>query len=185
MTRKKKGILLVSVLLVICLLTSAVAVVAKKANESVVTVIPVESIYMESYVESTNVEGNVATSATQKVKVAKDTTIEQVYVKQGDRVHKGEKLVTFDMTLTELELSIAQLTKKSQELQLDKAKKSLTNLENGGPIEEEEYNADDIDAVSYTHLDVYKRQLWKLGVLTVSPGRSWKLSADIRSAGFL
>ena len=77
MTRKKKGILLVSVLLVICLLTSAVAVVAKKANESVVTVIPVESIYMESYVESTNVEGNVATSATQKVKVAKDTTIEQ------------------------------------------------------------------------------------------------------------
>lgn len=45
MTRKKKGILLVSVLLVICLLTSAVAVVAKKANESVVTVIPVESIY--------------------------------------------------------------------------------------------------------------------------------------------
>ena len=146
MTRKKKGILLVSVLLVICLLTSAVAVVAKKANESVVTVIPVESIYMESYVESTNVEGNVATSATQKVKVAKDTTIEQVYVKQGDRVHKGEKLVTFDMTLTELELSIAQLTKKSQELQLDKAKKSLTNLENGGPIEEEEYNADDIDA---------------------------------------
>lgn len=146
MTRKKKGIFLVSVLLVICLLTSAVAVVAKKANESVVTVIPVESIYMESYVESTNVEGNVATSATQKVKVAKDTTIEQAYVKQGDRVHKGEKLVTFDMTLTELELSIAQLTKKSQELQLDKAKKSLTNLENGGPIEEEEYHADDIDA---------------------------------------
>ena len=92
MTRKKKGIFLVSVLLVICLLTSAVAVVAKKANESVVTVIPVESIYMESYVESTNVEGNVATSATQKVKVAKDTTIEQVYVKQGDRVHKGEKI---------------------------------------------------------------------------------------------
>ena len=29
---------------------------------------------------------------------------------------------------------------------MDKAKKSLTNLENGGPIEEEEYNADDIDA---------------------------------------
>ena len=45
-------------------------------------------------------------------------------------MHKGENVVTFFLRLTELELSIAQLTKKSQELQLDKAKKSLTNLEN-------------------------------------------------------
>lgn len=142
MTRKKKGILVLVTILVICLLTGTVAVVAQKTSQNVVTVVPVDNIYMESYAESTNIEGNVSTSATQKVKVDKDSSIEKVYVKQGDQVHKGDNLVTFDMTLKELELSIARLTKKSQQLQLDKAKERLESLENGGAIEESDTTRD-------------------------------------------
>lgn len=141
MSRKKKGILIICTILIVCLLTTTVAVVAKRANESVITVIPVDSIYMQNYVEATNVEGNISSTATQKVKVSKDSIIQEAYVKQGDQVHKGDNLLTFDMTLTELELSIAQLTKQSQQMQLKKANERLTSLQNGGPIEEEDGNS--------------------------------------------
>ena len=138
MTRKKKGIIILCILLVICLLTGTVAVVVQRINASAVTVVPVDSIFMESYAETTNVEGNVSTSATQKVKLSDDTSILEVYVQEGDQVHKGDNLLTFDMTLTELELSIAQLTRRSQQLQLEEAQERLESLENGGPIENED-----------------------------------------------
>ena len=138
MTRKKKGIAILCILLVICLLTGTIAVAVQRVNAKTVTVVPVDSIFMESYAQTTNVEGNVSTSATQKVKISDDTSIQEVYVKEGDQVHKGDNLLTFDMTLTELELSIAQLTKKSQQLQLEKAQERLESLKNGGPIEDED-----------------------------------------------
>lgn len=138
MTRKKKGIVILCILLVICLLTGTIAAVVQRVNAGTVTVVPVDSIFMESYAQTTNVEGNVSTSATQKVKISDDTSIQEVYVKEGDQVHKGDNLLTLDMTLTELELSIAQLTKKSQELQLEKAQERLESLKNGGPIEDED-----------------------------------------------
>ena len=149
MTRKKKGIAILCILLVICLLTGTIAVAVQRVNAKTVTVVPVDSIFMESYAQTTNVEGNVSTSATQKVKISDDTSIQEVYVKEGDQVHKGDNLLTFDMTLTELELSIAQLTKKSQQLQLEKAQERLESLKNGGPIEDEDetpYKGADTDS---------------------------------------
>ncbi len=48
-------------------------------------------------------------NVTQNITVDKDMIIDQVYVQQGDSVSVGDPLITFDMTLVEMELNIARL----------------------------------------------------------------------------
>ncbi|MGI6070657.1 MAG: hypothetical protein ACOYBE_09540 [Blautia sp.] len=134
--KKKVVISVVSVLLVISLVTGGI-IAARNANAKTVLVVPVSNMSMGMYNEE-SIEGQVATSVTQKVKLDKDSIIEKVYVAQGDHVRRGDKLITFDMTLKEMELEIAVLTKQQQQQNLKKAKERLASLQNGGPIEEEE-----------------------------------------------
>ena len=60
--------------------------------------------------------------------------IQEIYVSKGDEVKPGDKLISFDMTLVEMELNIAKLKLQKQQQDLAVAKKRLTSLQNGGPI---------------------------------------------------
>ena len=74
--------------------------------------------------------------ATQSVNIDKDMIIKEVYVSKGDSVKKGDQLMSFDMTLVQMELNIAKLKQKQQEQDLNKAINRLSSLKNGGKIEE-------------------------------------------------
>ncbi len=113
------------------------AVYFKKSRQETVPVVQVESIASDYYTDDTMLEGNIVTNVTQNVNVDKDMIIQQVYVNEGDSVSKGDKLISFDMTLVQMELNIARLKKQQQEQDLEKAVNRLTSLKNGGPIEEE------------------------------------------------
>ena len=63
---------------------------------------------------------------TQNVNMDKDMIIEKIYVSQGDDVKKGDNLISFDMTLVEMELNIAKLKQQKQEQDLTKAQNRLT-----------------------------------------------------------
>lgn len=69
---------------------------------------------------------------------------------QGDDVKKGDNLISFDMTLVEMELNIAKLKLQKQEQDLARAQKRLVSLQNGGPIEDNTDSTDDtgLDSVS-------------------------------------
>ena len=71
--------------------------------------------------------------------------IEKIYVSQGDDVKKGDNLISFDMTLVEMELNIAKPKQQKQEQDLTKAQNRLTSLQNGGPIEDSTDSTDDTD----------------------------------------
>lgn len=71
--------------------------------------------------------------------------IEKIYVSQGDDVKKGDNLISFDMTLVEMELNIAKLKLQKQEQDLTKAQNRLTSLQNGGPIEDSTDSTDDTE----------------------------------------
>lgn len=109
----------------------------KKANQKEVMVVSVDSIKSDFFMPSTSLEGHITTNVTQNITVGKDMIIDQVYVQQGDSVSVGDPLITFDMTLVEMELNIARLRDQQYEQQLDKAADRLYSLENGGPIEVE------------------------------------------------
>lgn len=108
----------------------------KKANQTEVSVINVGSIAETYYSQDTYLEGYITTNVSQNITVDKDMVIEEVYVQKGDTVNQGDKLVSFDMTLVEMELNIARLKKQKQEQDLNKAQKRLYSLQNGGPVDE-------------------------------------------------
>ena len=97
------------------------AVYFKKSRQETVPVVQVESIASDYYTDDTMLEGNIVTNVTQNVNVDKDMIIQQVYVNEGDSVSKGDKLISFDMTLVQMELNIARLKKQQQEQDLETA----------------------------------------------------------------
>ena len=117
------------------------AVYYKKSHQKTVSVVSVDSLAGQYYMDDTNLEGNIVTSAVQNVSVDKDMIIKEVYVSKGDSVKKGNQLMSFDMTLVQMELNIAKLKQQQQEQDLNKAINRLNSLKNGGKIEESDGDA--------------------------------------------
>lgn len=122
----------------------------KKSRMKEVVVIPVEDLAVDYYSEDTTLDGTITTNVSQRITMDKDMVVENLYVSKGDEVKKGDLLVTFDMTLVEMELNIAKLKQEKRYQDLAKAKKRLSNLQNGGSIED---NSSDLDADSLSWSD--------------------------------
>ncbi len=133
---KKKIIIGVLIAALIAGGTAGGAVYYRKSHQSEVSVVSVDSLASQYYTDDTSLEGNIATSAVQSITIDKDMIVQDVYVSKGDTVKKGDKLVSFDMTLVQMELKIAKLKQEQQEQNLAKAQKRLASLQNGGPVEE-------------------------------------------------
>ena len=121
-------------------------------KESKVTEVPVTSVsnLQTDWYSETTLDGTITTNVSQNVNMDKDMIIEKIYVSQGDDVKKGDNLISFDMTLVEMELNIAKLKLQKQEQDLARAQKRLVSLQNGGPIEDNTDSTDDTgpDSVS-------------------------------------
>lgn len=116
-------------------------------KESKVTEVPVTSVsnLMTDWYSETTLDGTITTNVAQNVNMDKDMIIEKIYVSQGDDVKRGDNLISFDMTLVEMELNIAKLKLQKQEQDLTKAQNRLTSLQNGGPIEDSTDSTDDTE----------------------------------------
>lgn len=118
----------------------------KEMNQVEVMVMSVDSLASDYYMQDTNLEGNITSSVSQTIYQENDMIVEQIHVSQGDSVKKGDLLVSFDMTLVEMELNIAKLRMQKYEMDLAAAEKRLKSLKNGGPIYEtggDSYTGDD------------------------------------------
>ena len=112
-----------------------------------VTEVPVTSVsnLLTDWYSETTLDGTITTNVSQNINMDKDMIIEKIYVSQGDDVKKGDNLISFDMTLVEMELNIAKLKLQKQEQDLTKAQNRLTSLQNGGPIEDSTDSTDELD----------------------------------------
>ena len=81
-----------------------------------------------------HIEWNCICQCNTEDSIEKDMIIQEIYVSKGDEVKPGDKLISFDMTLVEMELNIAKLKLQKQQQDLAAAKKRLASLQNGGPI---------------------------------------------------
>ena len=106
----------------------------RKGSQKEVLVASVSDLAGERYDSDTTLSGTVYANATQRISIEKDMIIQEIYVSKGDEVKPGDKLISFDMTLVEMELNIAKLKLQKQQQDLAAAKKRLTSLQNGGPI---------------------------------------------------
>ena len=106
----------------------------QKSNVKEVYVVKVESIEETYYSEDTSITGNITTNISQNISFDRDVIVLDLPVSKGDHVKKGDTLITFDMTLAEMELNIAKLKRQLQEVNLVKAQNRLYSLQNGGSI---------------------------------------------------
>ncbi len=122
--------------LIVALAAGGIYTGLRHVKESKVTEVPVTSVnnLLTDWYSETTLDGTITTNVTQNVNMDKDMIIDKIYVSQGDDVKKGDNLISFDMTLVEMELNIAKLKLQKQEQDLAKAQKRLTSLQNGGPI---------------------------------------------------
>ena len=70
-----------------------------------VTEVPVTSVsnLLTDWYSETTLDGTITTNVSQNINMDKDMIIEKIYVSQGDDVKKGDNLISFDMTLVEME----------------------------------------------------------------------------------
>lgn len=133
---KKKIIIGILVAALVVGGTAGGGVYYRQSHQKTVSVVSVDSLAGDYYADDTTLEGNIVASAVQNISVDKDMIIEKVYVSKGDSVKKDDKLISFDMTLVEMELNIAKLKQQQQEQNLNKAISRLTSLKNGGPVDD-------------------------------------------------
>lgn len=78
--------------------------------------------------------GPVTTDRIQTVNLSTTQTVTEVYVQQGDEVKKGDPLLAFDTTLTDLALEKKRLEVEKQKLQLENAQDELARINNLKPM---------------------------------------------------
>lgn len=102
---------------------------ARNAHRGNVDVYAVSDFSMTNYWGDTSqTSGMVSTDQMQKIFLSDTQKVKQVYVKEGQTVRKGDKLLSYDTTLTALDIERAQIDYERQQLQQETAKKELERL---------------------------------------------------------
>ena len=102
---------------------------ARNARRGNVDVYAVSDFSMTNYWGDTSqTSGMVSTDQMQKIFLSDTQKVKQVYVKEGQTVRKGDKLLSYDTTLTALDIERAQINYERQQLQQETAKKELERL---------------------------------------------------------
>lgn len=90
-----------------------------------VEVVPVSSHYAMFYDDMTSFDGRVTTENLQSVYASDTQTVTEIFVNEGDRVNKGDPLLSYDTTLTEIQLERKRIAVQQAELDLKNAKDEL------------------------------------------------------------
>ena len=98
-----------------------------------------------SWGEDSSSQGTVVSNVSQKVRVPDDKVINKVYVQEGDKVKVGDKLLSYDTTLLELDKELQELTVIELGLELKAANADLNKLYNTTPVARKSSNYDTSD----------------------------------------
>ena len=126
--KRMKAIVITCIVLVIVLAVVGILLVVRK-NSKTVNVYAVQDIAMTDYWGDTSSSyGSVRTDQMQTVYVSETQTVTQVYVQEGQQVAVGDKLLAYDTTLSDLEISRKDLEIQGLQQSLKNAKKEYNTL---------------------------------------------------------
>ena len=104
-------------------------------NTEPVYVFPFEYVGMTEYWgDSQESHGPVSTDKIQTIYLSDTQTVTEILVSEGDTVKKGDLLMSFDTTLSDLALERKRLDVEKLKLQLDDAKKQLKKINSMKPM---------------------------------------------------
>lgn len=122
----KKTLLIAGIVVAVCAAVWGGLTLARNAQRSDVNVYSVESFAMTDYWGDTaNTSGSVSTDKLQKLYISQSQTVNEVFVKEGQTVKKGDKLLAYDTSLSQAEVDQAEIDLDSAKLNLETAKRDL------------------------------------------------------------
>ncbi len=125
----KRGLLIAAGVVAACGVVWGGLTLARNANRGSVNVYAVSDFSMTDYWGDTSqTSGMVSTDDIQKLYLSDTQKVNKVYVQEGQTVKKGDKLLSYDTTLTSLDVERAQIAYDKQQYELEKAQKEFQRL---------------------------------------------------------
>lgn len=129
----KKIIKYIIILLIIALIIGTIVYFIKR-NKKPVSVYSLNEITMDNYWQDDNSsEGSVSEDKMQSVYVSATQQVEKIAVKEGQKVKKGDILLKYNTTLTNIELERKQIDVSKLELDLSRAQNELSKIQTYQP----------------------------------------------------
>lgn len=151
----KKGIIIAACAVGVCGAVWGGLTIARNAQRSDVKVYSVNDFCMTDYWgDTSNTSGMVTTDKIQKVFLSSSQTVNKVWVAEGDSVHKGDKLISYDSTLTQASVEQAKIDYDRQDESLTTAKNELEYLKKAKNKETLKQELDKLN----TELDALKKK---------------------------
>lgn len=143
----KRSFLAAGIVVGVCALVWGGLTLLRNGSRSAVKVYPVTGISMTDYWgDTTETSGTVTMDKLQKVFLSQTQTSAQVYVTEGQTVKKGDRLLSYDSTLTELDVERARIALERLRLQQENTRKELQRLQLAEDKEKLQQQADALTA---------------------------------------
>ncbi|MDO5538666.1 MAG: hypothetical protein Q4F83_01145 [Eubacteriales bacterium] len=148
MTKKKIKRIIIAVVVTAGVCTGGVFGVRQllKSRSAAVEVTSVAGQNVAEWItfgEDEGTSGTVVSDVNQQVQVPDDKIIKEVYVNEGDTVKIGDKLLSYDTTLLELDKELQELTVQEIQLEIKSAEADLKKLQNTTPVAKKAEDDDD------------------------------------------
>ncbi len=83
-----------------------------------------------------SLNGMISSDVSQDVHLTDKQIVEEVYVSEGDQVDVGDPLLSYDMTLVNIELEVEKLNKEGMEIQKKGTEQEIEKLKKQKPVPE-------------------------------------------------
>ena len=97
-----------------------------RANSSPVNVYSVKDITFDSqWASQSETQGKITADRMQTVYISSTQIVNEIYVNEGDEVKKGDPLISFDTTLTDMQLKRQEIKVSQLDLEIQQAERDL------------------------------------------------------------
>ena len=122
----KKTLLIAGITVAVCAAVWGGLTLARNAQQGDVNVYRVSDVAMTDYWGDTaNTSGTVNTDKLQKIFISETQEVSAIYVKEGQNVKKGDKLLAYDTSLSQAQVEQAEINLDAAQLNAKAARQNL------------------------------------------------------------